>query len=100
MRLVEREYPVVQQIRRRDWHFGRIQLALRYLGIGINIGLQVDMAYRHLSVPLHWGRVAYCLEGWADIWNLALFLGYPRILLRASSSFPFQYSEYHVRQCP
>jgi len=45
VRLVEGQYPVIQQISCRDRCFGRMQLALCDLGIGIDIGQLVNATY-------------------------------------------------------
>ena len=44
MLFIERQYPVVEQVSRRNGRLGRVQLGVGDLAIGVDIGLLVDAA--------------------------------------------------------
>ena len=43
--LEEGQYPVVEQVGRRDGHLGRVDLGEAHEGVGVHDGLLIDAAY-------------------------------------------------------
>ena len=42
MALIERQHPIIEQIRCGDGRFGRVKLSMSDLAIGVHIGLLID----------------------------------------------------------